>query len=108
MLMNDELYFHDGNFVSISIEGFDVGPMCQIVLDLYRDLNASGRSRCVISVSRFSRFSLLGDFIEIHKNYFAGAIEDGSIRDVEGGQQVTLRIAGGYLEVCGKVAVDFP
>jgi hypothetical protein len=50
---------------------------------------------------------LLGDVVEMSKNYFASAIEDGSIRGVDGAQCLTLRVAGGFLEVLGEISVEF-
>lgn len=105
--MDNELYFHDGNLVSISIGEFDASPGCQIVLNLYRDAGASNRTKCVLCVANVSRFSLLGDFLEMNANYFAGVIVDGHVCEVGDTQRVTLRLAGGYLEIFGKVSVDF-
>lgn len=103
--MNNELYFHDGNFISISIDEFDKAPVCKLILSLYSNANASNRSSYIICITNFSRLSLLGDFSEINKNYFAGSIEDGDIREMGNIQRLRLQITGGYLEVFGEISV---
>ena len=44
-------------------------------------------------------------FSEINKNYFAGSIEDGDIREMGNIQRLRLQITGGYLEVFGEISV---
>ena len=41
--MNNELYFHDGNFISISIDEFEKTPVFKLILSLYSDAKASNR-----------------------------------------------------------------
>lgn len=105
--MADDLYFHDGNFISISISGFDSVSVCEISLELYKNADEQNRTKCVITINNCSRFSLIGDFFEINKNHFAGAIEDGTIHTYTNNQRLTLRITGGYLEVLGQINVNW-
>ncbi|GAB6140465.1 hypothetical protein JCM14076_11940 [Methylosoma difficile] len=105
--MTDDLYFHDGNFVSISISGFDNVSICEVTLGLYKNADVQNRTKCVITINNCSRISLIGDFFEINKNHFAGAIEDGSIHPYADEQRLILRITGGYLEVFGQIKVDW-
>lgn len=103
--MNNDLYFHDGNVISIFISRFDNDSTCEITIDLYESHSAKNRQRYKITAKKISRLSLLGDFLEINKNHFAGIIEDGSINTSNGSDRLTLRITGGYLEVLGTISI---
>jgi hypothetical protein len=105
--MGKELYFHDGNFASFAISEFSQTPVCEIALDLYKAPNTQHRSRCVITIANPTRISLVGDFLEIKKNHFAGVIEDGGIHQYGDSQRLILRITGGYLEIFGQISFSF-
>lgn len=104
--MFDNINFHDGNIISISISEVLDEYSFEIILNLYRNESSPEKVNYLIRVLNISRVSMIGDFLEIKKNRFAGAVEDGSIRDEGDFHRLTIKITGGYLEVLGYVSVD--
>jgi hypothetical protein len=103
--MENELYFHDGNVVSINFGGFDKISDIEIVLQL-KIAGTSNRQTYSLQTTEVNRFSLIGDFSEIVKNHWAGSIEDGQIVDMKTEQRLTIRLTGGYIEIFGKIKVS--
>lgn len=106
LLMFEDIYFHDGNIFSFSISTVLGDYVCEILMNLYKNEYSPERVNYLIKVINISRVSIIGDFLEIKKNRFAGAVEDGSIRDEGGFHRLTIKITGGYLEILGYVSVD--
>ncbi len=103
--MENELYYHDGNFVSINFSGFDKVSKIEIILQL-KITGSSNREEYSLQATEVTRFSLIGDFSEIVKNHWAGSIEDGHIVDIENAQRLTLKLTGGYIEIFGNIIVN--
>ncbi len=95
----DEIYWHDGNLVDISIQIDNKGKSKLIVIaNFYENEQSSKRSRYKLTCQDVVKSNLNIDMIELKDNMFAGNISNGYLKS----SALWLYFTDGMLEVIAK------
>ena len=95
----DDLLWHDGNLISLTL-GLDKQGNATVALeiDLYPDEQARQRQRWLIECQKVSRFHCTLDLAALKQNLGAGHVANGYLKD----KTLWLYFSDGLLEISAK------
>lgn len=96
----DDLFFHDGIFESLTING---AAKCSFSLLVYENINSSQKNRVIFSICNMKKVVLTGEFDEAYINSLSSTIQDGRVIESFAGKKISLQLIGGYFECVGDV-----
>jgi hypothetical protein len=95
----DDVYWHDGNLVDVSIQIGKKGKSKLIVIaNFYENEQSSERSRYKVTCKDLIKSNLNLDMVELKDNMFAGNISNGYLKN----STLWLYFTDGTLEVKAK------
>jgi len=96
----DDLFFHDGIFEKLSIEG---SAKCVFSLIVNENINSSKKNRVIFTIKNMKKIILAGEFDEVYINSLSSTIQDGRIVESFAGKKISLQLIGGYFECVGNI-----
>lgn len=96
----DDLFFHDGIFERLNIEG---SAKCSFSLIVYESINSSKKNRVIFSIENMKKIVLFGEFDAAYINSLSSTIQDGRVVESFAGKKISLQLIGGYFECVGDV-----
>lgn len=96
----DDLFFHDGIFEKLIVEG---SAKCVFSLIVYENTNSSTKNRVIFTIKDMKKIILTGKFDEAYINSLSSTIQDGRIVESFAGKKISLQLIGGYFECVGNM-----